>query len=1798
MCAFHPLRFISGWFMRYLLPICALSFFLFSASPAFAATITRSIGPSGCDYISINNAEANIVNDTALTSKDLVSQLINVVYELYGEWDANGGETISGWTCNDVYKLKIQAGSGRPKIHDDTAIATVYKTLQISSSYIVVSGLHLISNTSGTTNDGDWALFINNVDNVTVENCILDTTSAASGQNYASNLWGSNLIIDNCTITGTDGIYDTNAGKSNITISNCVFEDITGSYILQKSSGADITVRDCIFRNCADDFCIFLGACDNFKLYNNIINASTITQYSIYYSTTIATHTQGYIVNNTIYGVQAGKYGISLSSVTHGNTQVRNNIIYLASNGLGLYYSGSTSTYVTSDNNCVYDSAGNGYFGWDTDLRNTKADWYAATGMDFCSIEDNPNFLSTDSASPDWLHIDANSPCIGGGTDLSGLFSTDIDGDTRPAGAWCIGADEVPPTIGYVPTSFTFNAVEGGSNPASQILSIWNSGGGMLNWNVTDDQSWITLNPPEGSSTGDNDSVTVWANSTSLTAGTYNGQITITAGGATNSPQTVPVTLTVNPPPPVADFVATPLSGQAPLVVDFADGSSGSIDTWAWDFEDDGTTDSFEQNTSHSYNIPGMYTVKLTVTGPGGPDSETKSGYITVLPPPPSITFLSCWDSPSKGVSYGNDTWHMSPGAYFEFGNDSQCDGFKFYWGTGSIGTPNNFLTYNPAIPGSSANRTATIQTTWYFRVRAYRGAENGPIASFIFKYDAGPPTSMILFPQDASYVSSVPNMYGNAADYKSGVNKVSLCLRRNLDPIRYYSHVQSDFTELSETWFDAAYSPPNWTYAIGAVFADGLNYTLRARPEDAAGNIGPVEVSTFTYDSTSPMAPDPCYCADRINPPDITGVTAPGFIGYNLTEQIGHSHIQVGDGADLDGDILILWDSGWLSTPTPGGQNTSEIGYAGSSLAYSTSYYWRMRFKDLAGNPSSWSATQQFQLLPPPNIYVSNSGDNANDGLTWATAVKTIQKGIDLAVDGVTTVWVADGTYTGPNNIQLYFGGKAITLKSTGGALACIIDCALNGRAFDFIDGEWHDTVIDGFTIVNGDEYDGGGIRCADSSPTIRRCIIKDCYADEGAGVHCTNNSLEGPIIENCLIINNEASFDGGGIYCDSVVLIVHNSVIANNFGDYGGCICVHDSSDIQFYCTIIWNNDAMYEGYQIYTYSSNSYVECYASLYEDGGLFDISGSGNFWSDDDCFDIEDPLFIDDANYDFHLQAGSPCIDAGCNSYIPAEIITDLDGNLRIMGGTVDMGCYEATPPPGTPSDLLTSDRTNPGSLGCSSIYFSAIHYGEGPGSNADAAWIQVDDDPAFTTPLWNSNWISLDPSVAPPARCQDIPYVGPALSPAITYYWRIKFDNKNDQEGPFSDITASFALAGYTQSLPWKGYHLLNIPCYMPGMTVGEIIGDDLDLIWIFRYDEANREWIQVTASEEFDNNVGYFAWCTETEPGKIIGFNGETVGPDGNPRDISLTCSDEADLGNYGWNLIRNPFSLSVEWPDCILQNCLMTKYCPWNGTEYLMDHQVDGGCGSHTIPAGASFWVHANGSDAKITFPNPFSAPRPLPPPMLHWKVQLTAKSGTLLDTQTFIGAREGALITYDQYDIMKIRSYATDYMRAFFDHPEWGRYSGPYAMDVRPFPAAGGTLTWNMKVYATNANGQVSLSWVVPPELHGGWRFYIQDKTDGVMRNMTLFNSYDYPASGEDTREFTLTATMLEVLLLGDSNLDGTVDEADAVVCLRAEHGLDTLSPQQRYLSDMNSDGKVSVLDALLILKHLRGHLGRN
>jgi predicted outer membrane repeat protein len=192
-----------------------------------------------------------------------------------------------------------------------------------------------------------------------------------------------------------------------------------------------------------------------------------------------------------------------------------------------------------------------------------------------------------------------------------------------------------------------------------------------------------------------------------------------------------------------------------------------------------------------------------------------------------------------------------------------------------------------------------------------------------------------------------------------------------------------------------------------------------------------------------------------------------------------------------------------------------------------------------------------------------------------------TIQAAIDDAWDG-DTVWVADGTYSGPGNIELDLQGKAITVRSENGPQTCIIDCRGQGSGFYIHSGEDGRTLVDGFTIRNGYSDFGAGMLCAASSPTINNCIFVDNQATRYGGGLCNWYSSD-PVVTNCVFEGNvclDSGGRGGGManrrHCSP---LVQNCTFIDNTGPYcAGGMDNYDESHPRLLDCVFKGNSARY--------------------------------------------------------------------------------------------------------------------------------------------------------------------------------------------------------------------------------------------------------------------------------------------------------------------------------------------------------------------------------------------------------------------------------------------------------------------------------------------------------------------------------------------------------------------------------------------------------------------------------------------
>ena len=183
------------------------------------------------------------------------------------------------------------------------------------------------------------------------------------------------------------------------------------------------------------------------------------------------------------------------------------------------------------------------------------------------------------------------------------------------------------------------------------------------------------------------------------------------------------------------------------------------------------------------------------------------------------------------------------------------------------------------------------------------------------------------------------------------------------------------------------------------------------------------------------------------------------------------------------------------------------------------------------------------------------------------------IMAGIAASSNG-DTVEVAECTYVE----NVYFLGKSINLVSESGPGGTIIDGNGFGSVVYFGSGEGLDSILDGFTIRNGSASSGGGIYCADASPTIRNNVIEGNAAGYGGGgLFCLRSS---PRVENNIFSMNEASL-GGGIGCDeSSAPEVTGCTIDGNTGLIGGGLYCGNGSAPSVTVNAISNNSATQGG------------------------------------------------------------------------------------------------------------------------------------------------------------------------------------------------------------------------------------------------------------------------------------------------------------------------------------------------------------------------------------------------------------------------------------------------------------------------------------------------------------------------------------------------------------------------------------------------------------------------------------------
>lgn len=214
-----------------------------------------------------------------------------------------------------------------------------------------------------------------------------------------------------------------------------------------------------------------------------------------------------------------------------------------------------------------------------------------------------------------------------------------------------------------------------------------------------------------------------------------------------------------------------------------------------------------------------------------------------------------------------------------------------------------------------------------------------------------------------------------------------------------------------------------------------------------------------------------------------------------------------------------------------------------------------------------------------------------------------------------------------------------------------------------------------------------GGAVLINRSSGTFINCIFTGNSADIGGSMANFHDSS--PTLINCVLTGNLATNYGGGIFNYDSSPIMINCTLSGNSAVYGGGMDSYDSLPIITNC-ILWYNSSP-NGAQLAVGAGSTCNISYCDI--QGGEAEILATGGGTINWGAGNMDtNPVFADPDGLDnivgtlddnLRLMAGSPCIDTGDNTVLPAGIITDLDGRQRIIDGdndetaTVDLGAYE-----------------------------------------------------------------------------------------------------------------------------------------------------------------------------------------------------------------------------------------------------------------------------------------------------------------------------------------------------------------------------------------------------------------------------------------------------------------------------------------------------------------------------------------
>jgi PKD repeat protein len=351
--------------------------------------------------------------------------------------------------------------------------------------------------------------------------------------------------------------------------------------------------------------------------------------------------------------------------------------------------------------------------------------------------------------------------------------------------------------------------------------------------------------------------------------------------------------------PVITDFTGTPLSGAAPLVVQFEQNVTGPVTAYNW-FFGDGTTSNLP-NPVHVFSQPGLYYVALEVTGPGGSNTKFKPNYIhvqtAVIPLNAAFTAAPLLGSAPLQVQFTNQSSGQWVNLLWDFGDGSTSTE------TNPLHTYQDAGSYNVLLTANSAGNQDTELKNNYIQVVALQEV----VAIFTTTGTNGAaPFSVAFFDQSFGSVDSLLWNFGDGTT-STLANPTHVYLL----PGEYVATL-------------TAYGPLNTSTASETILVESVAPVITQitdRPNDQGGYVY-VEFKKSFYDNVIPGKSTESYTIQREDNGhwvSLTSALAYGEAVYNV-ETATLADSVAGDNGLATYRVIAGMDEGtWISESAQG---------------------------------------------------------------------------------------------------------------------------------------------------------------------------------------------------------------------------------------------------------------------------------------------------------------------------------------------------------------------------------------------------------------------------------------------------------------------------------------------------------------------------------------------------------------------------------------------------------------------------------------------------------------------------------------------------------------------------------------------------------------------------------------------------------------------------------------------------------------------------------------------------------------